>query len=555
MEGFLQSPPQLPDAWASDRALRESLAWYLGDEILAEVEPELAAMGARATAPETVALSLQADKEPPQHVPFSAWGQRIDEIRVSPAYLELGRIGVEAGVTALPYEESALKENARVVWAGLMLLWAPSSAMYGCPVAMTDAAARTLLIHGDETHADVVRRLTTRDYSEAWTSGQWMTETAGGSDVGRTGTVARRDESGRWRLYGTKWFTSSTTSETALTLARPEGAPEGSRGLGLFRVNRFLDDGTRNAILVRRLKDKLGTRALPTAELELQGALAVPVGDPTDGGGVRRISTMLNLTRIHNAIGAVGAMGRGLSLARAFAEVRTVFGEPLHTLPAHRATLAELAVNRAAALALVMKCCALTGRAEQGMASDHELAVLRGVTPLTKLATARWAVADAAETMEALGGVGYCEDSGMPALVRDVHVMPIWEGTTNVLSLDLLRAEHRNGAVGAVLAEAIELAERAAGDSALGAAPQEVRATAMALRNRVARAMADPAFAQAHARSIAMTLAATYACALLCCQGAWAAASGSLASAGAARRMVERRLDAAPPPDLDLAFD
>ncbi|HEY7874658.1 MAG TPA: acyl-CoA dehydrogenase family protein, partial [Actinomycetota bacterium] len=364
MDRFLQAPPQLPDAWASDRALRESLQWYLGDEIMAEVEPELAELGAVATAPETVALSLQADKEAPQHIPYSAWGERIDQIRVSPAYVELGRIGIEAGVTALPYEGSALKENARVVWAGLILLWAPSSAMYGCPVAMTDAAARTLLLHGDEAHAEVVRRLTTRDYSEAWTSGQWMTETAGGSDVGRTGTVARRDEFGQWRLHGTKWFTSSTTSETALTLARPEGAPEGSRGLGLFRVNLFLEDGSRNAIVVRRLKDKLGTRALPTAELKLEGALAYPVGDPMDGGGVRRISTMLNLTRIHNALGAVGAMGRGLAMARSFAEIRTVFGEPLHTLPAHRATLAELAVDRAAGLALVMKCCALTGRAE-----------------------------------------------------------------------------------------------------------------------------------------------------------------------------------------------
>jgi acyl-CoA dehydrogenase len=554
MERFLQSPPELPDAWRSDRALRESLEWHLGADLLAEVAPQLAEMGAHATAPATVALTLQADKELPQHIPYSAWGERIDEIRVSPSYRALGRIGVEAGVTALPYEETELKENARVVWAGLMLLWAPSSAMYGCPIAMTDAAARTLLIHGDETHAEVVRRLTSRDFEEAWTSGQWMTETAGGSDVGRTGTVARRGEDGNWRLHGTKWFTSSTTSETALTLARPDGAPDGSRGLALFRVDRFLADGTRNAIVVRRLKDKLGTRALPTAELELEGAIAFPVGEPNEGGGVRRISTMLNLTRIHNALGSVGAMGRGLALARSFAQVRTVFGEPLHTLPAHRATLAELAVDHAAALALVMRCCALTGRAEQGMASDHELSVLRGLTPLTKLATARWAVADAAEMMEALGGVGYCEDSGMPALVRDVHVMPIWEGTTNVLSLDVLRAEHRNGAVTAVLADALEMAERAAGDDAVGHAAAAVKDAANRLKERIARDLEDPAVAQADARPVAMSLARLYACALLCEQGAWAARAGSNATAGAARRMADRGLVDVPPPDLDLSF-
>jgi alkylation response protein AidB-like acyl-CoA dehydrogenase len=427
--------------------------------------------------------------------------------------------------------------------------------MYGCPVAMTDAAARTLLLHGDESDAEVVRRLTTRDFDEAWTSGQWMTETAGGSDVGRTGTVARRDESGTWRLYGTKWFTSSTTSETALTLARPEGAPDGSRGLGLFRVDRLLDDGAWNAIVVRRLKDKLGTRALPTAELELEGAVAHPIGDPTDGAGVRRISTMLNITRIHNALGATGAMARGLAMARSFARVRTVFGSPLDSLPAHRATLAELATDYSASLALVLKCCALTGRSEQGMASDHELSLLRGLTPVTKLATARWAVEDAAEAMEALGGVGYCEDSGMPALVRDTHVMPIWEGTTNVLSLDLLRAEQRGGALTALLADAAEMAQRAASSEATARTCDAVTAAVGALRERVRACAADLDRAQANARSIALSVARVYACALLCEQGAWAAGRGEPRTALAAARLAERGLVSAPPADPSLAFD
>ena len=555
MPSFLQQPPEVPDAWTADRALREAIAWQLGDELLRDATPHLEEMGRVATAPETIALALQADKEPPIHIPYSAWGERIDEIKVSSAYYALGRIGVEAGVTALPYEESDFKDKARVFWAGMMLLWAPSSAMYGCPVAMTDAAARTLLLHGDESHSEVVDRLTTRDFDAAWTSGQWMTETAGGSDVGRTGTVARRDESGRWRLYGTKWFTSSTTSETALTLARPEGAPEGSRGLGLFRVDRFLDDGARNSIVVRRLKDKLGTRALPTAELELEGALAYPVGDPLDGGGVRRISTMLNITRIHNALGSAGAMARGLAMARAFAQVRTVFGAPLHTLPAHQATLSELATNYAAALALVLRCCALTGRAEQGMASDDELAVLRGLTPITKLATARWAVEDAAEAMEALGGVGYCEDSGMPALVRDTHVMPIWEGTTNVLSLDLLRAEQRGGALTAVLTDASEIAQRARSSAAVAETADAVINAIGFVTERVRACAEDIDRAQAEARSIALSVARIYACASLCAQGAWAAGNGDGATALAAARLAERGLVAPPAANLSLAFD
>ena len=136
-------------------------------------------MGAAAVAPGTLELALRAEQEPPVHVPYATWGERIDEIKVSDAYLRLGAIGVSAGVTALPYEESELGASARVVWGALISLWGPSSALYSCPVAMTDAAARTLLVHGGPSDVPVVERLVSRDPERAWTSGQWMTETAG----------------------------------------------------------------------------------------------------------------------------------------------------------------------------------------------------------------------------------------------------------------------------------------------------------------------------------------------------------------------------------------
>lgn len=552
MEPFLQAPPRLPDAWSSDRLLRESLRFYLGDDAFANAEDELAALGRRATDRDVLALAARAEREPPVHVPYSTWGERIDEIRVSDAYYELGRIGVEAGVTALPYEDSPYGERARIVWAALLSMWGPSSALYSCPVAMTDAAARTLLEHGDCADAAVAGRLTSRNFDEAWTSGQWMTETAGGSDVSRTGTIARRDETGEWRLYGTKWFTSATTSEMALTLARPE---EGA-GLALFRIDQRLEDGTGNAIVVRRLKDKLGTRALPTAELELQGAVAHPVGDVYDGKGVRRISTMLNITRIHNAVGAVGALGRGLAWARAYATVREVFGTPLHLLPAHRATLADLAADRAAALALVLRACELTGKAEHDTATDAESKVLRALTPITKAATARWAIAGVTEAMEAVGGVGYCEDSTIPALVRNTHVMPIWEGTTNVLSLDLLRAEARSGAFTALLADAQQSLDRVSGEPAVAEAAAAVRSAADDLTARAEKTADDAEMAQAAARSLALGAATTYACARLCLQGAWAAQRGDTRTAAAASRLAARGLvPPEPPVDLGLAFD
>ncbi len=499
-------------------------------------------MGRLATSDRIRALAMQAENEPPVHVPYAPWGERIDEIKVSAAYEALGAVGVAAGVTSLPYEKNAYGASARVVWAGLMTLWGPSSALYSCPVAMTDAAARTLLEHGDVEDVSVVARLTTRDPQRAWTSGQWMTETAGGSDVGRTGTVAARGEDGTWCLHGTKWFTSATTSEMALTLARPEGAADDARGLALFRVHRNLVDGSRNQIIVRRLKDKLGTRSLPTAELELEGAIAHPVGDPLDGGGVRRIATMLNITRIHNALGAVGALARGLAWARSYARVREVFGAPLHLMPAHAATLTDVAVDYSAALALTFRCSELSGRAEAGTATDLERSVLRALTPLAKLATARWAVAGTAECMEAIGGVAYCEDSGIPAIVRNAHVLPIWEGTTNVLALDVLRASERIGAVAAVIADARAALATVADEPTVGSASRAASEALSELERRAQVMATDATLAQAEARPFALGLAATYACARLCLQGAWAARSGDPHTGAAARRLAARGL-------------
>jgi alkylation response protein AidB-like acyl-CoA dehydrogenase len=537
MAPFLQSPPILADAWKGDALLRSVVEAQLPPEVFAAALPLLEEAGSLCASKGIIELGLQAEREPPRLVPYSTWGERRDAIEVSPAYQELGRVGVKLGVTALPYESDPYGAHARIVWAAVLTMWGPSSALYSCPVAMTDAAARTLMLHGAPGESSTVARLTSRDPATAWTSGQWMTEMTGGSDVGGTETVARRGEDGVWRLYGTKWFTSATTSEMALTLARPEGAPPGSKGLALFKILRTSPDGAPNAIRVRRLKDKLGTRAMPTAELSLEGAVADPIGDMMDGGGLRRISTMLNITRLHNAIGAAGSLARGLAWASAFADVREVFGRKLRDQPAHKTTLLEMATDEAAALVLVFRCAELTGKAEHGLADERELAILRGLTPVAKLATARWAVRGAAEAMEALGGVGYCEDSGLPALVRNAHVLPIWEGTTNVLALDLLRAEQRSGSLTALLEEAAALITPAQG-TALSGPAQAVTAAARELGGLLGAAAHDSESSQAIARPLAMGLARTYACARL----VHLASAGHPSLAGAARRLAGRGL-------------
>ncbi len=544
--GFSQEPPRLGNTYEADPVLGEMLERLLPADVASALRPEWRALGQEAAGP-LAELARQAEAQPPRHVPFDAWGRRIDEVVVSPAWRGLHGAAARWGLTAIPYE-GRLGPHARLHQFALLALYAPSSAIYACPLAMTDGAARTLLEHDHGLAAHAVPRLTSRDPDRLWTSGQWMTERAGGSDVGGTETEARRDEEGRFRLYGTKWFTSAVTSEIALTLARPEGAGPGSTGLSLFYLELRDVEGRLQGIRIERLKDKLGTRALPTAELTLEGALARPVGGL--GEGVRRITPLLNVTRLHNAVSACGTMARLLQLLRDYARRRVAFGGPLARKPLHRETLADLHVEYEAALALTLECARLLGRQEAGEASATERAALRLLTPLVKLLTAKQAVAVASEALEGFGGAGYVEDTGLPVFLRDAQVLPIWEGTTNVLSLDLLRAAARENA----LVEWMALCRGRL--PALMATP--LASTAVRLNSALdhleawwaAAAAAGPEFTEAAARRLALFVATVAAGVPLAEQGAWGVVHGrGERSARAAARWVEERLPALHDPE------
>jgi acyl-CoA dehydrogenase len=514
---FFQEPPSLRNTYRSDVVLHEYLERLLPAGVRAQVEPELDRMG-EAAAGALAQLAEQAEGSPPRLVQYDSWGRRVDRIELSPAWVELHAVQARAGLAALPYEDRHGPYD-RIVQHALLHLYEPSSAVYSCHVAMTDAAARVLIDHAPaELRERVVPRLTSRDPERAWTSGQWMTEREGGSDVGRSSTLARSDEAGAWRLHGVKWFTSATTADCALALARPEGAPEGSRGLGLFLVERVDPRSGHpqlgSTILVNRLKDKLGTRALPTAELTLAGAYATPVGGVD--GGLKKIAGMLNVTRMHNALSSAAGMRRGLELAVAYAKSRHAFGRPLIDLPLHRATLADLAVEAEAAFALVARGMELMGRLEHGVASELEQRALRALVPTIKLLTAKDAVAHASEVVEAFGGAGYIEDTGIPRLLRNAQVLPIWEGTTNVLSLDLLRAESRQEAVTALLDDLSGRLAVVGAAPATGVAVDLVERSHAALAERVrAWPDSDGDALQEQLREFALQLGRTYAAALL----------------------------------------
>ena len=543
---FLQDPPLLTNTFAADPTLRDAVERLLPSDLHARLLPAWRDLGEAAVGP-LAALAREAESDPPRHVPYDAWGRRVDEIRVSPAWHALHRAAAQWGLTAIPYERE-LGPFARVHQFALLALYGPSSAVYTCHLAMTDGAARTLLEHADPALAQrIVPHLTSRDPDQLWTSGQWMTERSGGSDVSGTATVARHD-GGDWRLWGTKWFTSAVTSEVALTLARPEGSPEGSAGLSLFLVEQRRADGTRNGIRILRLKDKLGTRALPTAELALEGCRAEPVGDL--GRGVKKITPLLNITRLHNAISACGMMARLLQLLRDYARRRVAFGSPLARKPLHRETLATLQAEYEAALAFTFDCARLLGKAEAGEASEEERATLRLLTPLCKLLTARQAVAVASEALEGFGGAGYVEDTGLPVWLRDAQVLPIWEGTTNVLSLDALRAVAREGVLEPWAGQAARRLEALASSPLAEGAREMRRRIEEAPRALGALAAAGPEVAESAGRRIALSLAGLSAAVALAEQGAWALAHGRGERAAlAAERWLAQRVPELPSAD------
>lgn len=275
-----------------------------------------------------------------------------------------------------------------------------------------------------------------------------MTERGGGSDVADgTRTLAKRQPDGSYRLFGYKWFTSAIDADITFATARIEDdngqVIQGNRGLGCFFVRVRDDNGKLNNIRPILLKDKLGMRQLPTAEIELSGAKAVLVSDK--GAGIRQIAVLFNVTRIHNAVMSTGSMGRCLQLNRRWTRNRKAFGSLLAEKPLHLETLAAMEIQYRASLYTTFETVRLLGLVDCGKATRDDKILFRLFIPLIKLYTGKYAVSIASETIEVHGGVGYLETSGVPILLRDAQVLPVWEGPSNIMSLDILRAIARSG--------------------------------------------------------------------------------------------------------------
>ena len=433
--------------YVADPNLEYVCSTVMEPDMLDRARPLLLEMGAVA-GDELDALAAEADRHPPTLRPYDERGRRVDEVVFHPAYRAMERLAFERfALAAMSHRDGALGWPGRVphvVKYALSYLFAQSEFGLLCPVNMTDSTVRMLSRFGsNELRSRYLLRLTAMTLEDLWQGTQWMTEKTGGSDVGALTTLARRDADGTWRLWGDKWFASNASADVALTLARPEGAPAGTRGLGLFLVPRHLPDGARNAWTINRLKDKLGSRSMATGEVTYAGAVAYVVGDATRG--FAQMMEMVNASRLSNAMRAAGIMRRALLESVFHARGRAAFGGALFDKPLMRSTLLEMLLDVEAAASVVLNAALMFDAWDAASAEAGRL--LRIVTPVAKAWITARARVVAGEAMNVRGGNGYVDEWVNARLLRDAYLGAIWEGSTNVVALDVQRAIVKDGAL------------------------------------------------------------------------------------------------------------
>ncbi|WP_158811884.1 acyl-CoA dehydrogenase family protein [Beijerinckia sp. L45] len=414
--------------YACDRALREAVRREAGDWL----DRRAQALGAACGSDEVLAWGEEANKNPPQLVAFDRYGQRLDEVRFHPSYHALMTLAMEHGIHDVAWRHDG--SGRHVAHAALLALFTQTEAGVMCPINMTYAAVPALRAQPDVA-APWLKTLiggrydaTLRPLAEkiGVTLGMAMTEKQGGSDV-RANTTRAHPLGGRaYRLTGHKWFCSAPMSDAFLTLAYAEG------GLSCFLVPRVLDDGVRNGIRLMRLKDKLGNRSNASAEIEYVDATAFRLG--AEGGGIKTIIEMVHHTRLGTIAATLGIMRMALAQALHHAAGRRVFQKPLIDQPVMAGVLAELSLEYEAAVVLVMHVARAFEATDEAGRAYARLAVALAKYWLTKRC-----VPFVAECMECLGGVGYIEETMLPRLYREAPLNAIWEGSGNVIALDILR--------------------------------------------------------------------------------------------------------------------
>ncbi|QQS14181.1 MAG: acyl-CoA dehydrogenase family protein [Rhodospirillales bacterium] len=427
----------------ADRGFRDLLGLYMPREWRTRMEPHFDRMGALAGG-RLDELADIADKRGPVLHPRDRFGRDEEWIEYHPAYREMERIAFgEFGMHAMSHRAGVLgmpEPAPATVKYAFTYLFVQAEFGLMCPISMSDTSNLTLKKYAsDPLKRMLMDRLLSTDMETVLKGAQFMTEKAGGSDVGAIETEAERIGTGadgveRWRIFGDKWFCSHADADVTVMLARPRGAAAGTKGLGLFALPRRLEDGSRNAYRVVRLKDKLGTRSMASGEVRLEGATAYLVGDLANG--FKQMMNQVNLSRLSHGVRAAAMMRRCLNEAMTVARHRRAFGTTIDAFPLMRRQLMKIMVPTEQALSMSLWSAATMDRANSGGQGAADL--LRILTPVFKFRACRDNIGVATHALEVRGGAGYVEEWVNARLVRDAQIGTLWEGTSNINALDVI---------------------------------------------------------------------------------------------------------------------
>lgn len=516
--------------YALDADLRFLMDYHLDGSDREWAEGHLQRMGALCGGP-IAERSEIVDRNPPRLERYDRWGEEINTVVHHPAALATKRDLWEKGFLGLPWSAEMTgrgRSAAPVLLQAFQYLLSQADTGMLCSVGMTTAAAELIDRYAPpEVRERFFPRMTTMNYAEAIDGSMFMTEKLGGSDLGAATLTSARQTADGWRLDGEKWFCSNVDGAAIMTLARPQGAPAGVRGLSLFLVPKWRRDGTHNGIHIRRIKDKLGTRSVPTGEVELRDAEAYLLAGNSpvpDGRGLNRMMEMVNISRIGVATMGLGILRRSFLESAIYTARREAFGKRLRDQPMVREQLVRMVVDLEAAAAMVFAAIA----PDDGGRHFQRIAI-----PLTKFRVTRRGLEAASLAVELHGGNGYIENWPVARQLRDAQCHTIWEGAENVICLDVLRAMVKEQAHEALF-ERVESALRQSREEGL-AAPASALSAALAEVREVVAGVAgmEPDRVQLNARALTGYLADVIQGALLLEQAAW-----ELTRRGSARKAV-----------------
>jgi acyl-CoA dehydrogenase len=526
--------------WHHDRSLRDLLSLYLPEAWRRHMTPHFERLGALAGG-ELDELAATADRHGPVLHARDRFGRDEDWIEYHPSYRRMEEIAFgEFGMHAMSHRAGVLgmpEAAPPLVKYAITYLFVQAEFGLMCPISVSDTSNFIIKRHGSvPLKGLLLERLLSQDMGSLLKGTQFMTEKAGGSDVGAIETEAEpmgvgADGIERWQLHGQKWFCSHADADVAVMLARPRGAAPGTSGLALFALPRRLEDGSRNAYRIVRLKDKLGTRSMASGEINLEGATAYLIGDVRRG--FKQMMEQVNLSRLSHGVRAASMMRRCLNEALVAARTRRAFGRSVADFPLLRRQLMKILLPTEQALSMYAFSAHTMGRADGG--DGDAAALLRILTPLYKFRACRDNIRVASHALEVRGGNGYIEDWVNARLVRDAQIGTLWEGTSNINALDVVtRAVGRLGGQ-TVLATA--LGERLRDAPAL---PGQFRGALVSALDRAVRFAETVASSSKHEKRARLAAGALYhaaTAALLAAEGAALGAAG-----GDARRLLMARL-------------